>query len=248
MGRCSAFSARVKRVKARLTYRLSRFANIKVQDDVSSAYNKIISQLEEHRRRGGLVWDERLPLQTSNLPQHVQLLVCLLKRSTDIQLELARPTSDKTQEVAEEMLQRPPRGAQLDPLFREIMSEPFTGDHWGPGYDEEVHEGWTDSEDDDSFTASDEEIVTPVPPPSQSRSGPSAARQIEAERRAAAEQRLLLAKLALREMSEDAYWKTGGSVIPSSGELRGWQSLSASGSRVPNQVLILSPRTLVASL
>lgn len=55
--------------------RLSRVANIRVQDDVSSAYDKIIRQLEEHRREGGHVWDERLPLQTSNLPQHVQLLV-----------------------------------------------------------------------------------------------------------------------------------------------------------------------------
>lgn len=127
--------------------------------------------------------------------------------------------------MAEEYLERPPRGTELDPIFREIMSEPFTGEHWGPGYDEEVHEGWTESEDEEDLTQSDEEIITPVAS-ARIKYVPSA-REIEAQRRAEAEQRLLEAKISLEELAKNAYWKTGGGAIPSSEGLHGWRSLSS---------------------
>lgn len=128
--------------------------------------------------------------------------------------------------MADEYLERPPKGVEVDPLFREIMSEPFTGEHWGPGYDEEVHQGWTDSEEDDRITESDEEIVTPLPTTARPATGPSP-REVEAQRRAEAEQRLLMAKLSLRELSRNAYWKTGGAPLVVEEGVHGWQKLSS---------------------
>lgn len=55
-----------------------------MEDDIADAYEKALANLEEHRRIGGMAWDERLPVNASNLPQHVQFLVgtgveCALK-------------------------------------------------------------------------------------------------------------------------------------------------------------------------
>lgn len=106
------------------------------------------------------------------------------------------------------------------------MSEPFEGDHWGPGYNEEVSEGWTDSSDG-SVTPSEDEIVTPAAKTSR-QSTAQIAREAETARRAEEEQRILLAKLRLRDLAAGAYWQTGGSELPSSSGLHGWCSLSSS--------------------
>lgn len=112
-------------------------------------------------------------------------------------------------------------------LYREIMSAPFEGDHWGLGHDEEVSEGWTDSSDG-SDTQSEDEIVTPAT--KVARSAAQIAREAEAARRAEEEQRILLAKLRLRELAATAYWQTGGTPVPSSDDMHGWRALSSSTS------------------
>lgn len=106
------------------------------------------------------------------------------------------------------------------------MAEPFEGDHWGPGHDEEVSEGWTDS-DSGSLTPSEDEIVTPAGKTSR-QSAAIAAREAEMARRADEEQRILFAKLRLRDLAAGSYWHTGGTSIPSSDGLHGWRSLSSS--------------------
>ncbi|KAL1410217.1 hypothetical protein Q8F55_004222 [Vanrija albida] len=193
-------------------------ARIRVKDDVAAAYDKLVAKLEEHRRRGGTAWDENLELNSSYIPQHVQLL-----------LNLSKPTDERTQRFAEEFLVRLPEGDKpQELLYEEIMAEPFEGDHWGDGYNEEVSEGWKESEGSDSdFTPNEDEVVTPSGKPVYQKSAAQRAREAEAQRRSEEEQRLMLAKLTLREVTTNAYWRTGGVEFQSSKELRGWQSLSA---------------------
>ncbi|GMK54598.1 hypothetical protein CspeluHIS016_0111840 [Cutaneotrichosporon spelunceum] len=192
---------------------LARTARVRVDDAVGGAYDKLVRQLEEHRRRGGTRWDEDLPLQASNMPQHVDLL-----------LELAQPTNAAARAFAEAFLERPPlAAAQSDMrLYREIMAAPFEGEHWGPSYDA-VEADWS-SESEGSATPSEDEVVTPA---AKGRSGAQAAREAEAARRADEQARLLVAKLRLRELDAAAYWKTGGDPLPSIGGLRGWHALSS---------------------
>lgn len=106
------------------------------------------------------------------------------------------------------------------------MSEPFTGEHWGPGWDEEVHEGWTDSEDSASVTSSEDEVVTPLPVQPRYKSSAELAREAEARKREEEQQRLLVSKLALRELDQGAYWKSGGASIETRSDLQGWAALS----------------------
>lgn len=107
------------------------------------------------------------------------------------------------------------------------MSEPFTGDHWGPGWDEEVHEGWTDSEDSDaSVTSSEDEVVTPLSVQPRFKSAGELAREAEARKREEEQRRLLLSKLALRELEQEAYWKSGGTTVKTKSDLQGWAALS----------------------
>lgn len=65
--------------RGRADIRLSRKARIRVEDDVASAYDRLVGKLEDHRRQGGTLWDENLPLQAPNIPQHVHLLVSSLQ-------------------------------------------------------------------------------------------------------------------------------------------------------------------------
>ncbi|BEI87391.1 uncharacterized protein CcaverHIS019_0101090 [Cutaneotrichosporon cavernicola] len=187
-------------------------ARVRVEDDVASAYDKLVLKLEEHRRRGGTRWDEDLPLQASNIPQHVHLL-----------LELAQPTNATARTFAEAFLVRPPHAAAKSDmrLYREIMAAPFEGEHWGPSYEAEAE--WS-SESESSATPSEDEIVTPA---AKGRSGAQAAREAEAARRADEHARLLLAKLQVRELDAAAYWKTGGDPLSSSEGARGWRALSS---------------------
>jgi gamma-tubulin complex component 5 len=114
------------------------------------------------------------------------------------------------------------------------MEEPFSGDHWGAGYDEEVHEGWTDSSGSDDGSQSseeeDERIVTPLTERTRNRKE-IARRELEEQVRAA-EERLRLAEDSLRTL-QDRYWKTGGKELEQiQGGLFGWRSIMTGESRI----------------
>lgn len=148
-----------------------------------------------------------------------------------LQLSLSKPTSEKTREVAASYLVQPAKPPKSNlRLYRDIMDEPFTGEHWGPGWDDEVHEGWSDSEDsNDSITTSEDEVVTPVHQQPRMKSAGEIARETDARRREDEQRRLLLSKLALRELEHGAYWKSGGTVVGTRPDLQGWAALSLRG-------------------
>ena len=149
------------------------------------------------------------------------------------QLNLSSPPSATTHQFAYEYLHRQPSSGMSEDqkLYREIMdAEPFSGDHWGKGYDEEVRRGWTDSEsssDDGRATDSsveDEEIVTPSIERLALTCREEARRQVE-ERVREGERRLESAQVALDTL-ERAYWRTGGEVLPPmEQDLFGWKEL-----------------------
>lgn len=146
-------------------------------------------------------------------------------------MELAQPTNEAAREFAEAFLVRPPRAAAKSDmrLYREIMAAPFEGEHWGPGCDDEVSEGWTESESEGSSSLSEDEIVTPEV---SSRPSAASAREAEVSRRAEEDARILLAKLELRELGAGAYWKTGGDPLPSAEGAHGWRALSSRTSQL----------------
>lgn len=111
------------------------------------------------------------------------------------------------------------------------MSDPFEGDHWGTGHDEEVVEGWFDSSDDDetgsgSSGASDTDVVTPHSNRAvrssrhPAESGPNAQREEE-------EERLRLAREVLRKQDDSAYWRSVPTELERSrDEAFGWREIS----------------------
>lgn len=113
------------------------------------------------------------------------------------------------------------------------MSDPFTGSHWAEGYDEEVKEGWSDSEESDELTSSgeDEEVATP----SSKVMGTSvtAPRRRDDENREQEERRMLDAKATLARFRKAAYWRTGGEEMHTiKGDVHGWRQLTTSTSLV----------------
>lgn len=102
------------------------------------------------------------------------------------------------------------------------MSEPFEGEHWGKGYDDEVHEGWTDSEDsEDAESSESEEILTP-----SSRNVKRVTRVVE-QREDEWDERVREAQEVLR--LREAYWTDGGMVQRSVPEgLYGWRDVTTS--------------------
>ena len=103
------------------------------------------------------------------------------------------------------------------------MSDPFEGDHWGKGWDEEVKNGWTDSESEE--TSEEEEIVTPS---SRTMGDPMASvRSLVDQRKADSLERLRAAEATLRGLKQNAYWRTGGRDIHQPEERpQGWRALS----------------------
>jgi gamma-tubulin complex component 5 len=240
--------------------RAERSARIRVQDVLADALRKCVGELQGHKSsvEG---WEGDMPLkvneslimrdadqkahsQMSNLPQHIQLLVSshtILCSPANVQLNLATPPTPSTQSFAYSYLHRLPRtGPTTDEmLFNEIMAEPFTGTHWGKGYDEEVLEGWTDSsseDDEQSSTGSEEDIVTPALERASHR---REEQRREADvRLKAGEARLAAAEEALKGL-EQSFWVTGGVELESMQEgLSGWRELNVgelSGSQVTRQ-------------
>jgi len=105
------------------------------------------------------------------------------------------------------------------------MAEPFSGAHWGKGYDEEVLSGWTDSSSGSEDSSSDnEEIVTPALERMVNRQ--DAQRRETDARLTAAKARLETAKEALKAL-EGSYWRTGGEQLDAVRDgLFGWRDLN----------------------
>jgi len=99
------------------------------------------------------------------------------------------------------------------------MAEPFSGDHWGSGFDEEVQEGWTDSESDDE----DEEVLTPSRKVLRIQRASTRFRETE-EVEDHGEDRMRAALEVLREFARGAYWRDGGLYVERMQEgLQGWR-------------------------
>jgi gamma-tubulin complex component 5 len=144
---------------------------------------------------------------------------------------MANQPSLKTHEFAYDYLHRQP--AQVVDhdriLYDEIMADPFDGPHWGEGYDSEVREGWTDSEDgDEDASSSDKErIITPA----KRRVSPVLGHQAQEIGEDQAEIRLREVEEMMRELEAGAYWKRGGEVVQPVKVGQGWREVST-GSNV----------------
>jgi hypothetical protein len=142
------------------------------------------------------------------------------------QLAMANQPTLKTHDFAYEYLHRQPlQIVDHDRiLYDEIMQDPFDGDHWGEGYDSEVKEGWTDSdegEDGDGDTASEKErIITPL----RSKVSPSNMRGGVED--SGSEERLREAEEMMRRLEKGAYWKYGGEVVQPMKVGQGWREVS----------------------
>lgn len=162
---------------------------------------------------------------------------CSLKQDSRVrglkfQLNLASPPSTKTHRFATSYLSRRydtgPTPEQV--LYNEIMSEPFDGDHWDSKYDEEVKEGWTDSDSYGSSSGSegDEVVVTPG---SKTVAGRQALRANFRQDGQEEVQRVEKAKEVLRILDEQAYWRKPGVELQGVPEgMYGWRQISTSES------------------
>jgi gamma-tubulin complex component 5 len=84
-----------------------------------------------------------------------------------------------------------------------MEAEPFEGDHWGAGYDDEVREGWTDSDNEGDESPQEDNIITP-----SSKTGRNAGTRLITETSGRGEmERLREATTRLRLAKEDMYWK-----------------------------------------
>lgn len=162
-----------------------------------------------------------------------------IETDSEEQLNLSQGPSAATHNFAHDYLSRVsasgPTPDQI--LYAEIMdSEPFEGDHWGPGYDDEVREGWSDSDSSDLGSTTEEEVLTPM-----SRKG----KVVTATRQAhlgcddggmsADEVRMMEAQERLRKLDAEAYWRSGGVEVENSASIGfGWKEIS---SGEPNWVL-----------
>jgi gamma-tubulin complex component 5 len=153
----------------------------------------------------------------SNIPQHIQLL-----------LSLSQKPSTATHKFAHTYLTRKPdTGPTADQmLYAEIVSEPFIGAHWGKGYDEEVKDGWTDSDVEESSSGSDEEVVTPSSKVRHIRAGQHGGNHSpdldleETGRRG---------KEVLEGLKRSQYWKKQAEPVePMREGLYGWKELTTS--------------------
>jgi hypothetical protein len=144
--------------------------------------------------------------------------------SAEEQLAMSCQPTTKTHDVAYEYLHRePPQVVDHDRLlYDEIMADPFEGEHWGKGYDDEVREGWTDSESSGSDREG-EKLITPI----RERVGaiPSQPRVEEG----GAEMELREAEEMMRKLG-DGYWKSGGRVVEPREVGEGWRAVSTGGS------------------
>nr|XP_019012421.1 uncharacterized protein I206_03268 [Kwoniella pini CBS 10737]OCF51202.1 hypothetical protein I206_03268 [Kwoniella pini CBS 10737] len=198
-------------------YGLSQTAKIRVQDDLAEALEKNLENLERCRRQGETRWNDEGELDMRNLPQYVHLL-----------LNLAGIPSVSTQDFAYAYLNRvPPSGPTADQiLYQQIMEEePFdAGEEW----DEEVHSGWSDSDDEleqvyrsDQWDSPEEEDIRT---PSSAIIRTQRKKEEEYRRNEAEEDRRQEALEVVRGL-KDQYWNTPGSIREFDHGLYGWKDL-----------------------
>lgn len=122
-------------------------------------------------------------------------------------------------------------------LYHQIMSEPFEGEHWGPGFDEEVREGWTHSGSDDD----DEKFLTPRSKIMRAQRA-STRQRVPEEEEDDGEERMRAARDLMRDLARKAYWKDGGfDVERVDGHLQGWRQITTGTSAVALAMTIGSP-------
>jgi gamma-tubulin complex component 5 len=133
--------------------------------------------------------------------------------------------NSKTHDLAYEYLNRPPpQIVDKDRLlYDEIMADPFEGEHWGEGYDSEVKEGWTDSDESSSSDREGEReiIVTPL------RERVAFSQHVVEEQEG--EMRVREAEEMMRRLGQ-GYWMTGGKVVERKEVGEGWRAVSTGGS------------------
>jgi hypothetical protein len=159
---------------------------------------------------------------TCPIPRELPCVCCGQELTT--QLAMSNQPNSKTHDLAHEYLHRePPQVVDHDRLlYDEIMADPFDGEHWGQGYDEEVREGWTDSESSGSDREGDR-LITPL----RERVGVIPIRALIDQEDG--EVKLREAEEMMRKLG-DGYWRTGGRVVESREVGEGWRAVSTGGS------------------
>ncbi|ORX36375.1 Spc98 family-domain-containing protein [Kockovaella imperatae] len=213
---------------------------IKVQDDVADALEKALSTLQSRRLTDSSAWEGEMAIKMGNLPDHIHFL-----------LSLAQPPTSKTTRIARSYLDKAsPSGPTADEvLYQVIMSGPFTGAHWGRGYEQEATHGWTDSES--SSSESDADLVTP----STDRISRTADLETLLRGRLIQDQedRLREAQRSLASFKEKYYWiNMGQSFEPLSAHTHGWRSLATRSTTAQLEAAISKssriPRKVISSL
>jgi hypothetical protein len=205
--------------------------------------DKVTGVLGRHMEKGEAAWEGDMPLKVnfasylswikwlmidvklaSTCPIPRKLLFPWRGQELTTQLAMSNQPNPKTHDLAHEYLHRePPKVVDHDRLlYDEIMADPFDGEHWGKGYDEEVREGWTDSESSGSDREG-ERLITPL----RERVGviPSQPRVEEED----AEMKLREAEEMMKRLG-DGYWTTGGRPVETREIGEGWRAVSTGGS------------------
>jgi gamma-tubulin complex component 5 len=221
---------------------LARTARVRVQSDLADALDKVTGVLGRHIEKGEAAWEGDMPLKVnfasylswikwlmidvklaSTCPIPRKLLSSWRGQELTTQLAMSNQPNPKTHDLAHEYLHRePPQIVDHDRmLYNEIMADPFDGEHWGQGYDEEVREGWTDSESSGSDREG-ERLITPL----KERVGviPSQSQVDEGD----GEMKLREAEEKMKNLG-DGYWRTGGRVVESREVGEGWRAVSTGG-------------------
>ncbi|WWC59975.1 uncharacterized protein I303_102538 [Kwoniella dejecticola CBS 10117] len=200
---------------------LSQTAKIRVQHDLADALEKNFEVLERCRRTGKGVWTGEGELDIRNLPQYVHLLLDLSQRPTT-----------STHDFAHSYLNRVPHsGSTPDQiLFEQIMEEePFDpGEVW----DEEVHSGWSSSDEESEIVAASEGSESPaeedIRTPSSAVLRAQRKREEEVRRKSTEEERRETALEVVRGL-KDQYWNTPGDLRELDAGIYGWKDLITQG-------------------
>jgi hypothetical protein len=159
---------------------------------------------------------------TCSIPR--KLLSACREQELTTQLAMSNQPNSTTHDLAHEYLHRePPQIVDHDRmLYDEIMADPFDGEHWGQGYDEEAREGWTDSESSGSDREG-ERLITPL----RERVGVMTSQtRVDEED---GEMKLREAEEKMRRLG-DGYWRNRGRVVESREVGEGWRAVSTGGS------------------
>ncbi|KAK4689213.1 hypothetical protein P7C73_g907, partial [Tremellales sp. Uapishka_1] len=217
-------------------------ARIRTQPDLADALDLMWGFLQDHKAKGGKGWQGDMPVQVRILPLELNQTMWTDVQSPDVESAATytaaeKPTS-QTHDFSHDLLHRTaPTGPTSDQiLYREIMAEVWEGDDVGPEEDEEeVMEGWTESEESEE----DEQVLTPSSKVSVKQSYALRRREAEHQLREREEIRMQEAEEILAKIGNDAYWKVGGKTVGRPrGGLYGWRDLSTATTASALDVLI----------